>query len=266
MWCAKGVKAHGSGWTEFHLLDGDVTIAIHPSHGRSGEVGCTRLPRRGTGRRKTGRSVILDKPPGLATRQPSSFVEAALKKGWGNLSKDVQAALKDCGIDFTPEPELQPLEEILKAHFEALPKEVKEAVEGLLKPPHTAPVDVTGQLKATIGELRQLSHKKPSLQKKVDNAKEHYKNLLDEFKTVQEAIDRGHKQLGDQSGAYAKQLKEEALPGSPAPEHVLDPDTTEHVMKAMGQASFLPRTSRKSWNAILRRHWPSAERRRERQC
>ena len=185
------------------------------------------------------------------------MVEAALKKGWGNLSKDVQAALKEVGIDYTPEPELQPLEEILKAHLEALPKEVKEAVEGLLKPSQSAPVDDTGQLKATVGELRQLSHKKQSLQKKVDTAKEHYKTLLDELKTVQEAIDREHKQLGDQSEAYAKRLKEEALPGSPAPEHVLDPDMAKLV-------SLSPRTSRKSWNATLLKLWQSAERRRER--
>ena len=45
--------------------------------------------------------------------------ETALKKGWNNLSKDVQDALKVVGIDYTPEPELQPLEEILKAHLEA---------------------------------------------------------------------------------------------------------------------------------------------------
>ena len=50
------------------------------------------------------------------------------------MSKDVQDALKVVGIDYTPEPELQPLEEILKAHIEALPKEVKEAVETLLTP------------------------------------------------------------------------------------------------------------------------------------
>lgn len=64
--------------------------------------------------------------------------------------------------------------------------------------------------------------------------------LLDELKGVQAAIDREHKQLGNQSEAYAKQLKEEALPGTPDDkEHVLDPDTTEHVMKAMGQAGII---------------------------
>ena len=62
---------------------------------------------------------------------------------------------------------------------------------------------------------------------------------MDELKGVQEASDKEHKQLGDQSEAYAKQLKEEALFATPPAEHVLDPDTTEHVLKAIGQAGIL---------------------------
>lgn len=41
------------------------------------------------------------------------------------MNKDVQEALKGVGIDFTSEPELQP-QDVLKAHLEALPKEVKD--------------------------------------------------------------------------------------------------------------------------------------------
>ena len=160
-------------------------------------------------------------------------------KAWGTMPVEVQDALKGVGIDLTPEPEMPPLEEVLKAHLDSLPKEVKDAVVGLIKPAPTANVDVTGQLKATVGELRQLATKKQSLQRKVDQAKEQYKVLLDEFKTVQEAIDKEHKQLGDQSAAYAKQLKEEAVPIAPAHEHVLDSDATEHVLKALGQAGIL---------------------------
>lgn len=180
-------------------------------------------------------------PPGLGgkTKQQKSEVEQTLRQAWSSLPTECQQALKGMGLDFTPEPEPQPLEELLKAHLESLPKEVKEVVEGLLKPAPAASVDVTGQLKATVGELRQLTTKKQSLQKRVDQAKESYKMLLDELKIVQEAIDKEHKQLGNQSEAYAKQLKEEALPTTPPAEHVLDPDTTEHVMKAMGQAGII---------------------------
>ena len=165
---------------------------------------------------------IVEPPPGLAgkVKQQTNVVETTLRKAWTSLPTDFQTALKELGLDFTPEPEPRPLEEVLKAHLESLPKEVKAVVEGLLKPASTATVDVTGQLKATVGELRQLSTKKQSLQKRVDQAKEQYKTLLDELKNVQEAIDKERKQLGDQSEAYAKQLKEEALPSTPPAEHV----------------------------------------------
>ena len=180
-------------------------------------------------------------PPGLGNKpkQGSHPIETTLMKAWGTMPVEVQDALKGVGIDLTPEPEMPPLEEVLKAHLDSLPKEVKDAVVGLIKPAPTANVDVTGQLKATVGELRQLATKKQSLQRKVDQAKELYKVLLAEFKTVQEAIDKEHKQLGDQSAAYAKQLKEEAVPIAPAHEHVLDSDATEHVLKALGQAGIL---------------------------
>ena len=178
-------------------------------------------------RKPRGRDrVSVDPPPGLAgkVKHHNSVVESTLRKAWTSLPNEFQTALKEL---------------VLKAHLESLPQEVKDVVEGLLKPAPMAIVDVTGQLKATVGELRQLSTKKQSLQKKVDQAKEQYKTLLDELKMVQEAIDKEHKQLGDQSEAYAKQLKEEALPSTPPAEHVLDPDTTEHVMKAMGQAGIV---------------------------
>ena len=155
------------------------------------------------------------------------------------MAKEAQEALKGVGIDFTPEPECPPLEEVLKAHLESLPSEVKEAVVGLIKPTPTVAVDVTGQLKATVGELRQLATKKQALQRRVDQAKDQYKILLDELKAVQEAIDKEHKQLGDQSEAYAKQLKAEAAEVPTTGEHVLDSDATEHVLKALGQAGII---------------------------
>ena len=136
-------------------------------------------------------------------------IESTLRKAWGSMPPEAQAALKGVGIDFTPEPECPPLDEILKAHLDSLPKKVKEAVVGLIKPAPSATIDVTGQL-ATVGELRQLATKKQSLQGKVDVAKDQYKLLLEELKGAEEAIDKEHKQLGDQSEAYAKQLKEEA--------------------------------------------------------
>ena len=196
-------------------------------------------------RPRRDRTVLLEKPPGLGRRPRSSGVEKALQKEWTSLSKEVQDALKAVGIDCAPEPELQPLEEILKTHIEALPKEVKDAVETLIAPAKQEPKDVTTQLKTTVGELRQLPNKKAGLQKRVDNAKEQYKTLLDELKVVQEMIDKEQQQLTAQSAAYAKLLKEETKEEE-APESLVDADVNDHVMKAMAQVGILFTDSQKT--------------------
>ena len=170
----------------------------------------TPTPRSPRPRRDRARKP--EAPPGLGGRDRKPVrnpVDDLLKKSWNSLSEDVKKALQSVGIDYTPEPELQPLEEILKAHLEALPKEVKEAVESLVTPVKQEPKEVTTKLKATVGELRQLSNKKAGLQKRVDNAKDQYKLLLDELKVVQEQIDKEQQQLSAQSEAYAKLLKDE---------------------------------------------------------
>lgn len=54
----------------------------------------------------------MELPPGLPLRQGSSNQVQQMPK---KLSKNVQDALKAVGLDFTPEPELEPLEEILRS-------------------------------------------------------------------------------------------------------------------------------------------------------
>ena len=107
------------------------------------------------------------------------------------------------------------------------------------------PKDVTTQLKTTVGELRQLSNKKAGLQKRVDNAKEQHKTLLDELKVVQEMIDKEQQQLTAQSAAYAKLLKEETKEAE-VPETLVDDDVNEHVMKALAQVGILHTDSQKT--------------------
>ena len=166
-------------------------------------------------------------------------VDDLLKKSWTSLNDDVKKALQSVGIDYTPEPELQPVEVILQAHLEALPKEVKEAVESLVTPVKQEPKDVTTKLKATVGELRQLSNKKAGLQKGVDNAKDQYKILLEELKTVQEQIDKEQQQLTAQSEAYAKILKEENAEDTSTETVEVDGDMNDHVHKALAQVGIL---------------------------
>ena len=98
---------------------------------------------------------------------------------------------------------------MLTAHLQSLSGEVKEAVENLLAPAKEEPKDVTTKLKATVGELRQLSNKKAGFQKKVDNAKDQYKLLLDELKLVQEMIDKEQQQLTERASCQTAQRGDE---------------------------------------------------------
>ena len=106
----------------------------------------------------------------------------------------------------------------------------KAAVENLLTLVKEEPKDIAAKLKATVGELRQLSNKKAGLQKRVDNAKDQYKLLLGELKMVQEPE------------AYAKLLKDETKDAALL-EVAVDDDVNEHVLKALAQ-SMLKRRKR----------------------
>lgn len=172
----------------------------------------------------------MEAPPGLGGRekQPKrNPVDDLLKKSWTGLSEDVRKALQTVGTDYTPEPEMQSLETVLKAHLQSLPGEVKEAVENLLSPVKDEPKDVTTKLKVTVGELRQLSNKKAGLQKRVDNAKDQYKILLEQ------------QQLAAQSEAYAKLPKEETKDNSDNESAEVDADVNDHVLKALAQVGIL---------------------------
>lgn len=123
---------------------------------------------------------------------------------------------------------------------------MKQAVETLIAPAKEEPKDVTTKLKATVGELRQLSNKKAGLQGKVDTAKEHYKLLLDELKGVQDSIDKEQQQLTAQSEAQAKLPKKETSEAADAELPEIDQDTNHHVFKAMAQVCILFTDTRKA--------------------
>ena len=209
----------------------------------------TQLPQQRSPRPRRERTRRIEAPPGLGGKEKQAKknpVEELLKKSWNGLSEDVRKALQTVGIDYTPEPELQSLGMVLKAHLQSLPGEVKEAVENLLSPVKDEPKDVTTKLKVTVGELRQLSNKKAGLQKRVDNAKDQYKLLLDELKMVQEQIDKERQQLTAQSEAYAKLLKEETNEDTSSEIVEVDGDVNDHVLKALAQVGILHTESQKS--------------------
>ena len=68
----------------------------------------------------------MEAPPGLGGKDKrlakhpvdDLLKKDLLKKNWASLSADVQKALQSVGIDYAPEPELQSLESVLKAHLQ----------------------------------------------------------------------------------------------------------------------------------------------------
>lgn len=161
----------------------------------------------------------------------------------GNLNKDVQEALKGVGIDFTSEPELQP-QDVLKAHLEALPKEVKDFFYLSLR--HQLMWQDSWRL--PLGNYGNFpTRSTPSRSGLTRPRSTNYKVLLDELKVAQEAIDREHKQLGDQSAEYANQLKKRFTPQPPRTMS-LTPTRQSTRSKRLGRlGSFSMRSSRKGW-------------------
>ena len=84
-------------------------------------------PPRKSGRTEGRDRTKLEPPPGLGNRQKSegNAIEAALRKAWATMPAETQEALKGAGIDLTPEPEIPPLEEVLKAHWSPCPRKSK---------------------------------------------------------------------------------------------------------------------------------------------
>ena len=81
----------------------------------------------------------------------------------------------------------------------------------------------------------------------MDSAKETYRQLLDELKTVQEQIDREQQQLSAQSEAHAKLLKEETAEVTTEDNEIsVDADVNEHVLKALAQVGILYTDSQKT--------------------
>ena len=106
MWHVRAAAHPGSGQIASMPRDGDVTnVALH------GLVltvtGRVPPPLRRCGGRVRPQ---VDPPPGLGakTKQVHNAIESTLKKAWGTMPPEAQAALKSMGIDFTPEPECPP--------------------------------------------------------------------------------------------------------------------------------------------------------------
>ena len=97
-----------------------------------------------------------------------------LASSWDKLDPGLQQKLTEIGVTPpapTPEPDLQ---EVLRDNLAQLPAPVKELVEKITKPQPTTEKDVANKLKQQVSTLRDLSHRKQTLQNKIDATKKSY--------------------------------------------------------------------------------------------
>lgn len=94
-----------------------------------------------------------------------------------------------------------------------LPPMVRELVEKLTKPAPPTEKDVASKLKSQVTLLKDLSHKKSSLQNKIDSTKKAYQDLLDEMKGIQTRIETEQQTLTATSASYMPEVFELTLQG-----------------------------------------------------
>ena len=181
---------------------------------------------------KTTRSVTP--PPGLwkNNSRPSKVQKLTgelLASSWNKLDPGLQQKLTEIGISPpppSPEPDLQ---DVLRDNLAQLPAPVKELVEKITKPQPPTEKDVANKLKQQVSSLRDLSHRKQTLQSKIDATKKAFQDLLNEMKLIQTKIEQEQAELNNTSTAYmtlvTKQpdpvhLVEDAEMKDPVPEAV----------------------------------------------
>lgn len=112
----------------------------------------------------------LPPPPGLPGQRPVK-IQKATAEAWAPLEPALQQKLKDLGIA-PPPPNPEPdLKDVLVENMAQLPPTVRELVEKLTKPAPPTEADVASQLKSQVSHLKDLSHRKQSLQHRIDNTR-----------------------------------------------------------------------------------------------
>ena len=154
-------------------------------------------------------------PPGLGKQkkgQKPTYLEV-IKKCWEGLPEAAKDVFKSMGVDGEKEPDIL---EMLKPHLDTLPEEVKKVVaEAAPKPEETTEITFTKQLKQAVGQIRDLSSKKQTLQIKADQAKSIYKTMLEELKQVTEMIEKAQKDMEALSKTYSSILARQTEPETP---------------------------------------------------
>ena len=152
-------------------------------------------------------SVIPLTTEGAQTAAPSDASaglewQGALAPTWTSLDPALQQKLQALGISPPPPSPGPDLKDILMENLAQLPSNVREIVEKLTKPSPPTEKDVASKLKTHVSMLKDLSHKKNTLQQRIDSTKKAYQDLLDEMKAIQGRIESEQRSLQDTSTSY----------------------------------------------------------------
>ena len=162
----------------------------------------SRSPQRGP-----RQQLPVTPPPGLNGKAPKmtklqKATAEALAPTWTSLDPALQQKLQALGISPPPPSPGPDLKDILMENLAQLPSNVREIVEKLTKPSPPTEKDVASKLKTHVSMLKDLSHKKNTLQQRIDSTKKAYQDLLDEMKAIQGRIESEQRSLQDTSTSY----------------------------------------------------------------
>jgi len=164
------------------------------------------------------------KPGGFTARmrQPRRKDEGAVSKAllslWAKFSPEVQKELTEAGFTGPePQPKEDPLLTLLKAHENALPQEVQDALHATepKETPEQAAASAAREYKSSTVKLRDLGQKKVQLQARIDDTKtrlreqlEGMKDLLGQIAEAQKEVDKVAQQF---KSAVLEEPKEDSV-------------------------------------------------------
>ena len=172
-------------------------------------------------------------PPGLGKKgrgRKAGLGESwqVVQKVWGNLPDRCKDEFRAMGWDFDDKVEEPSMYDILKPHLDLLPDAARKSVEQMAGvPSEPTETDITKKLKNAVGQIREASAKKVTLQQKADQAKAQYKSLLEELKQITLTIEKAQQELTEVSKNYGSLL------ASTQPDEIGTPKAAEKVTTHM---------------------------------
>ena len=170
--------------------------------------GFSKAPASRSPKKANKHQLPITPPPGLWHQSGSRTSRLQRQAGelllssWDKLDSALQQKLSELGIAPVASSQEPDLTDVLKDNLAQLPAPVKELVERITKPQPPSEKDVAIKLKQQVSTLRGLSHRKQTLQSKIDSTKKAFQDLLTERKSIQTKIEQEQASLNSTSTEY----------------------------------------------------------------